>query len=123
MTCRNAGAHVSLSSDGRLLEVVDDLIECGVSMHDPQFRANTLEGIEKFYKGKMCISLDLDRQMFPFCSPEDIKKQVREGVERLGSPEGGLMMSADVRDENIPLENIEALCEAGEEYCLASKPE
>ena len=123
MTCRNAGAHVSLSSDGRLLEVVDDLIECGVSMHDPQLRANTLEGIEKFYKGKICINLDLDRQMFPFCSPDDIKEQVKEAVEKLGLPEGGLMMSADVRDKNIPLENIEALCEAGEEYCLADKPE
>jgi hypothetical protein len=123
MTCRNAGVHVLLSSDGRLLSIVDDLIECGVSRHDPQIRANTLEGIEKFYKGKICINLDLDRQMFPFCSPGDIKEQVKEAVERLSLPEGGLMIFADVRDANIPLENIEALCEAGEEYCLAQKPE
>jgi len=27
--------HVYLSSDGHLLEIVDDLIECGVSLHDP----------------------------------------------------------------------------------------
>ena len=46
MTCRDAGVHVLLSSDGHLLEIVDDLIECGVSMHDPQVRANTLEGID-----------------------------------------------------------------------------
>ena len=115
--------HVLLSSDGRLLEIVDDLVECGVSMHGPQIRANTLEGIEKFYKGKICINLDLDRQMFPFCRPSDIKEQVKEAVERLSLPEGGLMMFAAVDDANTPLENIEAMCEAGYEYCLANKPE
>ena len=55
LPCRNAGVHVLLSSDGNLLEIVGDLVECGVSSHDPQLRANTLAGIVKFYKGKMCI--------------------------------------------------------------------
>lgn len=117
-TCRRTATHVSLSSDGRLLGIVDDLVECGVSIHDPQLRANTLEGIKKAYKGKLCINLDLDRQMFPFCKPQDIKEQVREAVEELNSPEGGLMIFGEMRDESIPLENIEALCEAFEEYCL-----
>lgn len=121
--CRNAGVHVLLSSDGRLVDIVDDLIECGVSRHDPQFRANTLAGIEKHYKGKLCINLDLDRQMFPFCQPRDLKEQVRVSVERLNLPEGGLMVFADVRDTNTSLANIEALCEAGEEYCLANLPD
>jgi len=120
---REAGVHVLLSSDGCLLEIVDDLVECGVSCHDPQIAANTLAGIERCYKGKLCIDLDLDRQKFPFWQPGDVWQQVREGVERLGSPEGGLMLWAWVADANMPLENIEALCQAGEEYCLATGPE
>ena len=120
---RNAGVHVALSSDGRLVEIVDDLVECGVSTHGPQVGASTLAEIEKFYKGKICIGLDLNRQMFAFCRPSDIKEQVKEGAERLSSPEGGLTMSCDVIDANTPLENIEAMCQAGEEYCLANKPE
>ncbi|MFH1006861.1 MAG: uroporphyrinogen decarboxylase family protein, partial [Candidatus Latescibacterota bacterium] len=115
--CRDAGVHVSLSSDGRLLEIVDDLIECGVSMHDPQFRANTLEGIEAAYKGKMCINLDLDRQMFPFCTPDDIKRQIDDVIERLGSSEGGLMLIGAIYGRDVPLENIEALCSGLEESC------
>jgi len=116
--CRDGGAHVALSSDGRLLEIVDDLVECGVAMHDPQLRANTLEGIARAYKGKMCISLDLDRQMFPFCTPADIFRQVEEAVEKLNSPEGGLMVQAWVFGDDVPLENIEAICSALEKYCL-----
>ncbi len=122
-TCRDAGVHVLLSSDGRLLDIVDDLIECGVSCHDPQFRANTLTGIKKHYKGKLCADVDLDRQMFPFCHPDDMKQQVKEVVEQIGSPEGGLMVWADVRDPNTPLKTIEAMCEAAEEFCLSGKPE
>jgi len=116
---RRAGAHVILSSDGRLLEIVDDLIECGVSVHDPQLRANTLEGIEKEYKGRLCANVDLDRQMWAFCSPEDIHASIKEVVDRMYLPEGGLMMMAAVWDANTPLENIEAICEAFEEHVMA----
>jgi len=121
-TCREAGTPVSLSSDGRLLEIVDDLVECGVSVHDPQLRANTLDGIRHAYKGKMCIKLDLDRQMFPFCRPEDIRNQVEQAVETLNAPEGGLMMMGAVFGDDVPLANIEALCEAFEQFCLAGRP-
>lgn len=115
--CRDAGVHVLLSSDGRLLEIVDDLIECGVSSHDPQLRANTLERIEAVYKGKMCIVLDLDRQMFPFCTPGDIRRQIEEVIASLGSPEGGLMIQGSIYGEDVPMENIDARCSALEELC------
>jgi len=110
--CRRAGAHVYLSSDGRLLDIVDDLIECGVSVHDPQFRANTLEGITKAYKGRLCARVDLDRQMFATCSPEDVYHQVDDTVAALSAPEGGLMLLGAVYGAGVPLGNIEAICTA-----------
>jgi len=118
---RKAGKPVYLSSDGRLLEIVDDMVECGVSVHDPQIAANTLEGIKRVYKGKMCINLDLDRQMFAFCTPRDIRDQIRDVVEELDSPQGGLMVFAAVCDGDTSLENIEAMCTAMEDYCLKGK--
>ena len=120
-TCRKAGVHVHLSSDGCLLDIVDDLVECGVSAHDPQFRANTLNGIERAYKGKMCIDLDLDRQAFAFVSPRVLQAMVRGSVERLNLPEGGLMMKAEISGTNVPLENIEAICQAMERHCLGRR--
>ncbi|MDP6380282.1 MAG: uroporphyrinogen decarboxylase family protein, partial [Phycisphaerae bacterium] len=102
--CRRAGAHVVLSSDGRLVDIVEDLIECGVSVHDPQVRANTIDGTAAAYKGRLCANVDLDRQMFPFCKPDDIRRQVEEVVEKVGSPEGGLMLLASVYGADVPLE-------------------
>ncbi|MBN2151223.1 MAG: hypothetical protein JW839_07260 [Candidatus Lokiarchaeota archaeon] len=119
--CKDAGVPVYLSSDGYLLDIVDDLVEVGVATHDPQQRANTLEGIQKHYKGKMCIDLDLDRQGFPFMSPAQIKAMIKRAVEMLNSPEGGLMMKAEIGDPNVPLENILAICEAFTEHCVARR--
>ncbi len=117
-TCRQAGVHVLLSSDGRLLEVVDDLIECGVSVHDPQFRANGLDGIVRSYKGKMMALVDLDRQGFPFMSPKEIRQQVHEVVDVMALPEGGLGLIAAVYGIDVSLVKIAALCEAMEDYCF-----
>ena len=115
-TCRRAGAHVWYSSDGHMLPIVDDLIECGVSLHDPQVRANSIEGVAKAYKGKLCALVDIDEQMLPYCSPEDIKQQIRQVRETMYLPQGGLMIYC-IPSQDVPLENIEALCAGWEEIC------
>jgi len=120
-TCREAGAHVWYSSDGNLLEILDDLVECGVTIHDPQVRANTIDGIAEAYRGKLCAMVDLDEQMLPFCSPGDIELQIKEIVEKVGSPEGGLIIYA-IPSEDVPLENIEAICSGWEKHCFYDWP-
>lgn len=117
-TCRKAGVHVLLSSDGRILEAVDDLIECGVSVHDPQLRANTLEGIVRVYKGKLPALVDLDRQGFPFMTSAEIRRQVEEVVTAMYLPEGGLGITAAVYGTDVSLTKIAALLDAIEEFCF-----
>lgn len=115
-TCREAGSHVWYSSDGHMLRIVDDLAECGVTMHDPQVRANTIQGIAKTYKGKLCPQIDIDEQMLPYCTPEDIHQQIKEVVEAMYAPEGGFAIYA-IPSPDVPLDNIEALCTGWEEVC------
>jgi len=66
----------------------------------------------------MCICLDLDRQMFAFSTPDDIRAVACESGKRLRLPGGGLIVSGTVWDEVTPLENIEALCDALDNECL-----
>jgi len=112
--CQENGVYVYLHSDGHILEIIEDLIECGVDIINPQIRANGLEGLRKAAKGKVCIHLDLDRQLFPFASPDRIRDHIREAVEVLGSEKGGLMLHAEC-EPDVPLQNIEAICQALEE--------
>lgn len=112
--CREKNVYVYLHSDGHILEIIDDLIECGINVINPQVRANTIEGLEKVAKGKVCIDLDLDRQLFPFATPKEIREHIETAVERLNSPNGGLMLIAEC-EPDVPLENIEAICDTLED--------
>jgi len=116
--CRNAGAHVYFHSDGDIKAVIPDLVDSGVSVINPQIRACGLENIRRICREErmVCVDLDLDRQLFPFASPEDIDEHIRVAVETLALPEGGLMLKAECAPD-VPLENIEAICVAFERYC------
>ena len=118
LPCREAGAHVFLSSDGYMLDIVDDLVECGISCHDPQVSANSVAGIKEAYKGKMCVKIRLDPQSLPFVSPAAIRDTVREVVEELATPEGGLWLDTNLCTADVPMENLVAICQAYEEFCF-----
>jgi len=112
--CREAGVYVYLHSDGHILEIIEDLVECGVNIINPQIRANGLEELEKVAQGKVCIHLDLDRQFFPFASRQEIRDHIWKAVETLESKKGGLMLHAEC-EPDVPLENIETICQVLEE--------
>jgi uroporphyrinogen decarboxylase len=113
--CHDAGCAVYLHTDGHIVPIMKDLIECGVDVLNPQIGANGLDNIVSECKGKVCVNLDLNRQMFPFWSAAEIDAHVKEAVEKLGAPEGGLWLLAEIGPE-LPLETIEAICQALEKY-------
>ena len=107
--CRRAGAHVYLHSDGYIVDIMPDLLECGVTMLNPQDLCNGVETIRRELKGKVCIDLDIDRQtVVPRGTPAQVEDHIRRCVEALGSSAGGLMLTCGLY-EGTPLENIEAV--------------
>jgi len=113
---RDRGVHVYLHSDGHVVEVLDQLIEAGVSVLNIQDRVNGLDNIASMCKGRICVDLDIDRQyLVPFGKPEDIKMYIKRAVELLAMKKGGLMLEAEIHPPT-PLENVEAVAEAMEEY-------
>jgi len=109
--CKDDGRLVYMHTDGCIYEIMPDLQECGVDMINPQYRANGLDNIERVCKGKIPINLDLDRQLFPFGTPDDMYAHVEECVKRLYLPEGGLGLSLEIGPDD-PLENVDALFDA-----------
>jgi uroporphyrinogen decarboxylase len=107
---------VRLHTDGYILDIIPDLIECGVTLLNPQFRPNGLAGIREMTGGKVAIDLDLDRQLFPFATPSQIHDHIGEAHEVLYRPEGGLMVFAEC-EPDLSLEQIEAVCSGLEAVC------
>ncbi|MDZ7378682.1 MAG: hypothetical protein ONB25_14250 [candidate division KSB1 bacterium] len=113
--CREAGTIGYFHTDGHIVEIIDSLIDCGIDVLNPQVGANGLSNIARLAKGKVAICLDLDRQRFPFWTAEHIDRHVREAVEALYLPEGGLLLQASVGPE-LSLGTIRAICESLERY-------
>jgi len=111
-----AGCLVHMHSDGDIRELVDDLVVSGVDALNLQDLVNGIDWIASNLKGRICIDLDIDRQQITcFGSPEQIDDLIRQEVEKLGSPEGGLMMIYGLYP-SVPLENVKAIMGAMERY-------
>ena len=112
---RDAGKLVYMHTDGMIHEIIPDLFDCGVNMVNPQIRANGLDNLVRVCKGRYPMNLDLDRQLFPFATPDECRAHVRECVEALALPTGGLGLVIEI-GPCVPTENIRALLQTAEEY-------
>lgn len=104
-----AGKLVYMHTDGCIYDVMPDMQQAGANMINPQIRANGLDNLVRVCKGRIPINLDLDRQLFPFAQPEQIREHIWECVRALYLPEGGLGLTAEC-GEDVPLENIDMIC-------------
>jgi hypothetical protein len=113
---RDAACEVYLHSDGYIMELIDDLIAAGVTIINPQDLCNGIDDLARQVKGRVCISLDVDRQkIVPFGTRREIRELIREEVMKLGSPRGGLMLVCGIYPPT-PAENVDAVCCAMEEF-------
>ena len=114
--CRSHGVHVYLHSDGYIVDIIPELMECGVSVLNPQELVNGLDNLKRIAKGKVNIDLDIDRQSVTVTgTPEQVDAHIMNCIETLGSPHGGLRMVWGVYPPT-PLANIEAVARAMDTY-------
>ncbi|MFP4026649.1 MAG: uroporphyrinogen decarboxylase family protein [Candidatus Brocadiia bacterium] len=118
---REAGCVISMHSDGDIRDLAEDLLDLGVQCLNIQDLVNGIDWIRDNLKGRVCLALDIDRQnVVRFGTPEEVRDLIREEVEKLSSPRGGLMMQADIYP-GIPVRNLDALMTALEDFCYRNK--
>ena len=113
---RKRGGHVYMHTDGYVMDIMEELIESGLSIVNPQDLVNGIDNLAKTVKGRVCIQGDVDRQsILPFGMPAEVRELIKEEVMKLGSPAGGLEFVAGIYPPT-PAQNVEALCSALEEF-------
>ena len=113
---REAGAIIHMHSDGDIRTLADDLIDGGVDVLNLQDLVNGIDWIRDKFFGRYALELDVDRQkVTAFGTPKEVDALVKEEVEKLSSPAGGLMMIYGWY-AGTPLENVKALMDAFEKY-------
>jgi len=108
---------IYMHTDGCIWEIMPDLVECGVDIINPQFRANGIDHLVRVCRREqiITINLDLDRQLFPWATRSQIFDHVGLCVESLYMKEGGLGLNIEL-NYDVSLENMAAILDAVEKY-------
>ena len=115
---QDKGVAVHMHSDGDIRTLADDLTDSGVQVLNLQDLVNGIDWIAEKYRGRLCIDLDIDRQRItPFGTPAQIDAHIKESVEKISTPQGGLMLMYGLYP-GVPLENVKAVMDAMEKYSM-----
>jgi uroporphyrinogen decarboxylase len=89
----NNGMVIRFHSDGKINEIIDDLIEIGVdilNVHQPLLVG--IDEISEKFQGKVCFEVSVDIQStLPGGTQDVISAQAKELVERWATPKGGMI--------------------------------
>lgn len=105
-------------TDGDARAIIDDLIEIGVDILNPvQPECMDPAALKVAYGDRLAFWGTIGCQTtLPFCTPQEVKDEVRRRIETVG-PGGGLLIGPTHSPEpEVPIANLEALYEAVEQY-------
>ena len=113
---KEAGKFVWFHTDGWIWEIIDDLIEIGVDVLNPQHGCMGDERVAARVGGRVCIRTDIDRQyLIPWGTPDEIRAYVKKVLKLVGGYNGGIILHGEVGPD-VPLENVQALYSAYYDY-------
>ena len=104
-----ANMDVWFHSDGKINEILPDLVEIGANVINCQARLVGYDWIERNLRGVVAFRTDIDRQqVLPFGSPTEVQEEVHRTFEACGSPNGGIIACGEIGPD-VPLDNIRAM--------------
>ena len=109
------GIHVWYHSDGNVWDILDDLVEIGVTILNPvQPECMDPTAIRKRMGKRLAFDGCVGTQTtFPFGNPDNMRKTILELSENLDALNGGLMLSpTHILEPEVPPENIVAFFNA-----------
>ena len=116
---KKLGAPVVMHNDGRIWDVLDDLVDTGISGFHPVERAagGDLGMVKQRYAARLCPIGNVDNKyVMSTGTIEEVENEVKECM-RIGKPGGGYILSTDHSiHDGMPYENIMAYLEAGKKY-------
>ncbi|MBT6144364.1 MAG: hypothetical protein HOH74_02975 [Gemmatimonadetes bacterium] len=107
--------HVWYHSDGNIWDILDDLVEIGITILNPvQPECMDPLAIRKRFGTRLAFDGCIGTQTtFPFGSVEDMHTRVRDLGQALDASKGGLMLApTHVLEPEVPVENVQAFFEA-----------
>jgi uroporphyrinogen decarboxylase len=114
-------AKILFHSDGDIFDLVPDLVEIGVDVLNPiqsgAGRMSDLSLLKKTYGKSLSFCGAIDTQkVLPYGSPGEVRAEVRRVIGLLGGGGGYLLSAVHTIMDEVPPENILAMCDAVREF-------
>ncbi len=111
---REIGVAVIMHNDGKIWDVLDDLVATGVNGYHPVERAAGMDlaTVKQRYRGRLCPIGNINNKTTMVSgTPDDVRREAMECL-RIGAPGGGYILATDHSlHDDIPLENVYAFIE------------
>ena len=107
----NPAVKIAYHSDGRIFEIIPDLIEIGLDVLNPiQPASMDPSEVKKRYGDELCFWGSIDEQhTLPFGTPEDVREEVLQRLRTIGR-NGGLIIGPTHHIQlDTPMDNFWAL--------------
>lgn len=106
----------TLHSDGYIIDIIPDLIECGVDALNIQIVVNRFDKLKEF-AGKICFSACVDaRDILIEHTKDEIESHIKKMIKLFASFNGGLIGGMINPTDDIPLENLEIMFQTFYKY-------
>ena len=105
-------------SDGFIEPVISELIEIGIDVLNPiQPECMNPAKIKRLYGDELSFFGTIGVQtIMPFGTPKDVRRAVREMIEKVGQGGGFIIAPTHFVPVEVPWENVQAFFDAVEEF-------
>ena len=111
---KEKGLPIILHSCGKILDILDDLVEIGLDCYQTvQPEVYDLKELKKRFGRRLSFYGAISTQQFlPFAKPEEVEVKVNETISILGTGGGYICAPTHQVPADVPAENIMAMIEA-----------
>ena len=104
-------------TDGKLWQVMDDLIACGINALQPmEPKAMEAREVKSRYGDKLCLIGNIEVDRLARGTPEEIDSLVKDRIKNLAKGGGYCAGSSNTVPEYVPLANYIAMLNAAFKY-------
>lgn len=99
-------------SCGAVRPLIPEFIKCGVDVLEPLQKIDGLypDQLKEAFNGELSFHGGIDTQgVLPFGSAAEVLEETKKYVNTLGKDGGYILMSSQTLEDDVPIENIEAL--------------
>ena len=106
--------RIKYHSDGNVMDIVGELIDAGLDILNPlQPECLDVDDVHRRFGERLSFDGCIGTQStMPFGAPADVRRRVREVVDRYGSDGGLIVAPTHVIEPEVTVENVEAFVEA-----------